>query len=111
MAVTARPIISAKYAENAQTTQYTAANCRTIIDKFTATNVSGINATLSINIVPAGGSVAATNLVMKTRTIAPNETYTCPEVVGHSLEPSGIISTIAGAISSIVIRCSAREIT
>jgi len=111
MAVTAKPIIISKYAENAQTTQYTATNCRTIIDKFTATNVSGVNATLSINIVATGGTASAENLVMKTRTIAPNEAYTCPEVVGHALEPSGFISTLASAASAIVIRSSAREIT
>lgn len=111
MTVVAKPIIAAKYAENAQTTQYTATNCRTIIDKFTATNVSAANATLSINIVPTAGTAGNTNLVMKTRAIAPGETYTCPEVVGHSLEPSGFISTIASAASAIVIRSSAREIT
>ena len=111
MAVTAKPIISAKYAENAQTTQYVATNCRSVIDKFTATNVSGANATLSINIVPASGSPGADNLVMKTRAIAPLETYTCPEVVGHALEPNGFISTISSAASAIVIRASAREIT
>jgi len=111
MAVTEKPIILAKYAENAQTTQYTATNCRTSIHKFTATNVSAGNETLSINLVPSGGTAGPSNLVMKTRTIAPNETYTCPEVVGHSLEPSGFISTIASAASAIVIRSSAREIT
>ena len=111
MAVTEKPIITAKYAENAQTTQYTAVNCRTSIVKFTATNVSGINATLSINLVASGGASGTSNLVLKTRTIAPNETYTCPEVVGHSLEPSGSISTLAGAASAIVIRASGREIT
>lgn len=111
MAVTAKPIIPAKYAENAQTTQYTATNCRTVIDKFTATNVSASNATFSINIVPASGAAGATNLIMKTRSIAPNECYTCPEVVGHSIEPNGFISTLASAASAIVIRSSGREIT
>lgn len=111
MAVTAKPIISAKYAENAQTTQYVATNCRTVIDKFTATNTSASNATLSINIVAAAGAAGATNLIMKTRSIAPLETYTCPEVVGHALEPNGFISTLASAASAIVIRCSGREIT
>ena len=111
MSVTAKPIILAKYAENAQTTQYTATNCRTIIDKFTATNVSAANATLSINIVPTAGAVGTANLIMKTRAIAPGECYTCPEVVGHSIEPNGIISTLASAASAIVIRSSGREIT
>lgn len=47
MTVTAKPIIPAKRAESAQTTQYTApAGVRAIIDKFTATNTSGATASL-----------------------------------------------------------------
>ena len=111
MAVTVVPIIPAKLAEDAQTTQYTAVNCTTIIDKFTGTNTSGANVTISVNIVPNGGTAGGTNLVVDTRTIAPNETYTFPELVGHVLPPSGFISTIAGTASAIVIRVSGREIT
>lgn len=111
MAVTVIPIIPAKLAEDAQTTQYTAVNCTTIIDKFTGTNTSGANVTISVNIVPNGGTAGGTNLVVDTRTIAPNETYTFPELVGHVLPPSGFISTIAGTASAIVIRASGREIT
>lgn len=111
MAVTVTPLISAKLAEDAQTTQYTAVNCTTIIDKFTGTNTSGANVTISVNIVPNGGTAGGTNLVVDTRTIAPNETYTFPELVGHVVPPSGFISTIAGTASAIVIRASGREIT
>jgi hypothetical protein len=80
-------------------------------DKFTGTNTSGANVTISVNIVPNGGTAGGTNLVVDTRTIAPNETYTFPELVGHVLPPSGFISTIAGTASAIVIRASGREIT
>lgn len=111
MSVVAMPIITSKYAENVQTTQYTASSCRTIIDKFTGTNVSAINATLSVNLVANTGTASSSNLITNTRTIAPGETYTFPELSGHSLEPGGYISTIASASSSIVIRASGREIT
>jgi len=40
MTVTVKVLIPAKTAENSQTTQYTASNVTTIIDKFTATNYS-----------------------------------------------------------------------
>lgn len=111
MAVTVRTLIPAKQAENSQTTQYTATNARAIIDKFTATNTSSSNVTLSVNLVTSGGSASASNLIMDARTIAPDETYTCPELVGHSLEPGGFISTIASAATAITIRASGREIT
>lgn len=111
MTVTVKTLIPAKQAENAQTTQYTAVNCKTIIDKFTATNTSASNATLSVNLVTSGGSAGVSNLIVDARSIAPNETYTFPELVGQSLEPDGFISTIAGTASALTIRCSGREIT
>lgn len=111
MTVTTKVIIPAKQIENAQTTQYTATNCRAIIDKATATNTSGANVTLSVNLVTSGGSSGVSNLVVNARAIAPNETYTLPELVGQVLDSGGFISTLAGAATSITLRISGREIT
>ncbi len=111
MAVTPKVLIPPKQAEASQTTQYTATNVRTIIDKFTVTNTSANNVTLSVNLVNALGSASASNLVMDARTVAPDETYTCPELVGQILEPGQFISTLASAAASLTIRCSGREIT
>jgi hypothetical protein len=111
MAVTPKVLIPPKQAEDAQTAQYTATNVRAIIDKFTVTNTSAGNETISINLVTSGGTAGAANLIIDTRTIAPDETYTCPELVGHVLEAGGFISTLASAATSLTIRCSGREIT
>ena len=111
MTVTVKPLILAKQAENVQTTQYTATNCKTIIDKFTATNTSAGNVTISVNIVANAGTASASNLIVDARAIAPDETYTFPELIGHSIEPGGFISTIASAATSLTIRASGREIT
>jgi hypothetical protein len=86
-------------------------NCKAIIDKFTITNTSAGNVTISVNLVTNGGSPAAANLIMDTRAIAPDETYTFPELVGQALESGGFISTIASAATSLTIRASGREIT
>lgn len=111
MTVTVKNIIPRKQAENEQTDQYTAVNCKTIIDKFTVTNVSANNETISVNLYPNGGSATSSNLVVDARAIAPNETYLCPELVGQTLESGGVISTIASAATSLVISASGREIT
>lgn len=111
MTITVRNIIPTKVAESSQQVQYTATNVTTVIDKFTATNTTSSNVTFSINLVPAGGSASSSNLVLKTRTIAPNETYSCIEVVGQALESGSFISTLAGTAAAIVIRASGREIT
>ena len=111
MTVTVRVLIPAKTAENSQTTQYTATGVTTIIDKFTATNYSGSAATISVNLVTAAGSAGNDNLIVKTKTLQPAETYTFPEIVGAALAPSGFISTLAGTASAINIRSNGREIT
>jgi hypothetical protein len=111
MSVLVKALIPAKQAENFQTTQYTAMNCKTIIDKFTDTNTSSGNVTISVNLVTSVGSAGADNLVVDTRAIAPDETYTFPELVGQVLEPGGSISTITSAATSLTIRASGREIT
>ena len=75
------------------------------------TNTSANNVTFSCNLVTSGGAAGAANLIVDGRTIVPDETYTCPELVGQALESGGFISTIAGAATSLTIRASGREIT
>lgn len=111
MTVTVKPLIAAKIAENSQTTQYTATGVTAIIDKFTATNYSGSAATLSVNLVTSADTAGNQNLIVKTKTLQPAETYTFPEIVGQVLAASGFISTIASAATSINIRASGREVS
>lgn len=111
MSTTVKNIVPRKFAEVGQTTQYTAVNCKTIIDKFTATNTSLANVQLSVNLVSSGGAAGTENLVLTARSIAPGETYTCPELTGQVLEAGGFISTVSSAGSSLVISGSGREIT
>ena len=111
MAVTVKPLIPAKIAENTQTTQYTAVGLTAIIDKFTATNYGATTTTISVNLVTSADTAGNQNLIVKTKSLQPSETYTFPEIVGHVLAPGGFISTIAGAASSVNIRASGREVT
>ena len=111
MTVQVKVLVPAKTVENTQTTQYTATNVTTIIDKFTATNYSAAAATISVNLVTYSDTSGNQNLIVKTKTLQPSETYTFPEIVGQVLAPSGFISTIAGTASAINIRASGREVT
>jgi len=111
MTTTIKNIIPAKYAENTQTTQYTAVNLKAIIDKFTATNVTSDPVVLSVNIVTALGTVSSSNLIIDTITIPSGDTYLCPELVGQVLSSNDYISTLAGTSSSITISAAGREVT
>jgi hypothetical protein len=111
MTVLVKNIVPAKTVENTQTTQYTASNVVTIIDKFTATNYSATAATISVNLVTSAGSAGNSNLITKTKTLQPSEVYTFPELVGQVLNNGDFISTIAGTASAINMRVSGREVT
>ena len=111
MTVALRTIIPAKIAENSQTTQYTSTGLKTLIDKFTATNYGGVAATLSINLVTAADTAGNQNLIVKTKSLQPGETYTFPEIVGAELDAGGFISTIAGTAATINIRANGRLVS
>ena len=111
MTVNVKVFIPAKIAEAVQTTQYTATGVTALIDKFTATNYSAVAATISVNLVTAADTAGNQNLIVKTKTLQPAETYTFPELVGAALAPGGFISTIAGTATSINIRANGREIS
>ena len=111
MSIAVQVLISSRTALNTQTTQYVATGVSAIIDKFTATNYSSAAATLSVNLVTLNDTPGNQNLIVKSKTLLPSETYTFPELVGHVLAPGGYISTIAGTASAINIRCSGREVS
>ena len=104
-----KALIQAKFAEAVETTQYTSTNCKTTVDKFTATNIAGVNSTLTVHVIPSGGAAATSNAIVKV--ISPGATWTFPEIVGHSLEAGDVLSTLAGTANAIWIRASGRQFT
>ena len=112
MAVNVRVIVSPIQLAASNTAQYTTPlGVKTIIDKATITNTDVANRTFSVNLVPSGGSASNTNLVIDTKSVAPDETYLCPELVGQVLTAGEFISTIASNANSLTLRISGREVT
>lgn len=111
MAVTTRVLVPSKVMEATSQQQYTAQGSTVLIDKFTVINTSANNVNFSVNIIASGGSPTDANIVIKSRVLAPNQTYNCPELVGHVLQDGASIHTQAGAASSLTMRVSGREIT
>jgi hypothetical protein len=97
--------------EATNTTQYTATLCKALIDKATVTNTDTVNRSFSVNLIQSGGSATNANLIIDDRTVVPGETYNCPELIGHELDPGAFISTIASAATALTLRISGREIT
>jgi len=110
--IVSKVLIPSKYALSTTETQYTATGVRTIIDKMTATNNGSVPVKFSAWIVPSGGSATSSEArLLNQRELAVGQTWTCPELAGHTLEPNDSIVTLASAGASITIRASGREIT
>ena len=111
MAITNKELIPSQVAETSSTKEYEAVNCKTIIDKFTATNITSTTALLTVFLVPNGGSASDATRIIQNYAIAGGEAYTCPEIVGHSLDKGASIYVLCDTGSALVIRSSGREIT
>jgi len=111
MAVTVKVLVPPKQLESSATTQYTATAVKAIIDKATVTNTSSSNATLTVHLVTSGGTAGNSNLIIDAKTIVPDETYLCPELVGQVLEVGSFISTTASAGTALTMRVSGREVS
>lgn len=111
MTVTSKVLVQGKRVENAQTTQYTSTNCKTIIDTATIVNTTAAPVTLSVNVVESGGAAGAANLVIDGASIAAHGTYLCPELAGKRLDASDFVSMIAGAANSLTLRMEGRQVT
>jgi hypothetical protein len=111
MTVTVKTLVAPKQMEATQTTQYVATAAKALIDKVTVTNTDTVNRTFSVNLIQLGGTATNSNLIINNRTVVPGETYLCPELIGHELEPGAFISTIASNATALSLRISGREIT
>lgn len=109
--VTAKPLIISQYAQNSNTNEYTTpSSTKTIIDKFTVTNISGGSVSINIYLVPSGQSAGDEYLIIDTLSVAANATQDITELKNHVLDTGDLIVAGASAADSLVIRCSGREV-
>lgn len=112
MTISAKALIEAKYAAASATTEYTtAANTKTIIDKFTATNTDGSTRTITVHIVPSGGTAGGSNIITSALSMTTGLSVDLPEMKNQILNAGDFIAVLASVASKVVIRASGREIT
>lgn len=79
--------------------------------KCTACNDTTTAVTFNIYLVPSGGAADATTILINTKTLGANESYTCPEITGHVLEPADSIHGVASAANQVTMALSLVELT
>lgn len=111
MSVTAKKIIPGSQLTAAAATYYTApANTRTKISKLTFTNNDTVARTITLYLVPSGGSAGVTNLLTKAAPVGPGAVYEAFEAEGHVLQPGDTIQALADSASQVTIQASGLEI-
>jgi hypothetical protein len=107
-----QPFVAAQSATVAatDTTYVAAALTKRMIDKCTVFNSDTAARTVTINLVVAAGTAGTTNIVM-VKTLLAGESYQCPEVVGHYLDPNDFLSAKASTASVVNLRVSARQVS
>ena len=83
---------------------------RGIIKKATFCNDHSSVVTVTINLVPSGGSAGYANQITKTKSIAAGDTWACSSIENHVLEPGGFISMVASVTNKIGARISGYEV-
>jgi len=106
-----KALVQSKFAEAAETIQYTSKDCTTTLDKMTATNVTVLNAVISVSLVKSGESAGTPNRITFNKSIAPGVSYNFQEISGHVLEAGDFVSCLAGTASALVIKISGRQFT
>lgn len=84
---------------------------RAIIKKATFVNDHTAAITVTINIVPSGGSAGYANRIVKEKAIAVGESWMCYELENHEIEQGGFISMVASVADKVGCRISGYEVT
>ena len=84
---------------------------RTRIDAISFTNYSAGAVTLDIQLVESGGSDGNTKLLVKSKSLAANETFIPPSVIGQSVESGATLEALASVASSIAVTATGTEFT
>ena len=110
MSVTPKTITAALIAAAAATYYTAPANTRALIKKLTFTNTTAGALTVTVHLLPSGGTASATNMLVSARNIGAGETYECFEAQGQVLQAGGLIQALASAATSISIQGSVAEV-
>jgi hypothetical protein len=106
-----QPLIPMQRVPNSQTVLYTGQATATRIDKLTVVNTDTVLHTISINIIPSGGSAGAGNLSTDAQVILPGQTWNSPNEVGLMLNIGDEISVIGSAATELNIIASGMIMT
>lgn len=95
-------LISGSTLTGSAATYYTAGTATTVvIKKLIICNTTAGALSVTIYLVPSGGSAGVTNTITSARAIAAGETWCCPEAENQVLPTGGFISAFGSGLTII----------
>ncbi len=111
MAITNKTLVEGSQLTTSAATYYTApALTTTVLKKVTVTNTTASTASLTLYLVPSGGTAGAANTVTSAKAILAGATYEAYEAENHVLSPGDFLSALAGTSSALTLKASGIEI-
>lgn len=94
---------------SAATYYTTPANTLTTISACTVTNTTGTAQTLTMHLIPQGGSASASNMIVSARVVAAGESFNVASAIGQTMAAGGFLQALAGAATSLTLVASGYE--
>jgi hypothetical protein len=99
-----KPITAALVAATATAYYTTPANLKkAIIRSVSFLNTDTVPQTVTVHLVPSGGTASATNMLISARSMNAGETYYCNDLDGKVLEAGGMLQCLASAASKVSV--------
>lgn len=109
MAFVPKPITSAQLTTSAAT-YYTAPTVKaSLIRQLVATNTTATNRTVTVYLVPSGGTAGAANELIITRIVPANDSIILWEALNQALATGGTIQALADAGTAVTLSGSVVE--
>jgi len=89
----------------------TGANTNTIVDSAIASNGTGTNRTITVYLVPSGGTADGTNVVIPALTVPANGDITLNRLILQAIPAGATLQAKSDAASAVNLRVSGREQT
>jgi uncharacterized membrane protein YjjB (DUF3815 family) len=79
-----------------------------VITAAALVNTTAAPVAASVYLVPSGGAADASRCLISARTIAPGETYFCPELINQGLSAGGTVQALGAGLT---FRYTGRDLT
>jgi len=111
MTATPKKLVPGSQLTSSAATYYTCpTNTKTLIKKATFTNTDSSARTITLYLVPIGGTAGVTNILSDAVSVASLTTYEAFEAEGHILEAGGTLQALADVGAKVTFQASGVEI-